>query len=58
MSQPFPGRAILRALLPAVAMVFFIVDAFRSPQRVFFSIFCALLAATVLYARLKPRRPR
>jgi hypothetical protein len=57
MNQLRPST-ILRALLPAAAMAFFIFDAVRNPQRVFLSLFCALLAGAVLFSRLKPRRPR
>ena len=57
MNQLRPST-ILRALLPAAAMAFFIYDAMRNPQRVFLSLFCALLAGAVLFSRLRPRRPR
>ena len=51
-------RVILRAMLPAAAMAFFIFDALRNPQRMFLSLFLALLAGAVLFIRIRPRRRR
>jgi hypothetical protein len=58
MNKPLSGRVLLRALLPAVALAFFLVDAVRNPQRVFLSLGAALLAAAVLYSRLRMGRRR
>ena len=46
MNKPLSGRVLLRALLPAVALAFFLVDAVRNPQRVFLSLGAALLGVS------------
>jgi hypothetical protein len=58
MRQPLSFRAILQALLPAVAMVLFVYIAVRNPQRAPIALLCAVLAASVLYARLRSARRR
>jgi hypothetical protein len=58
MRQPLSFRAILQALLPAVALVMFVYIAVRNPQRAPIAILCAVLAASVLYTRIRSTRRR
>jgi hypothetical protein len=58
MNRPLTARVLLRALLPAVALAFFIVYAVRNPDRMALSLFGAAIAGAVLFSRLGGRKRR